>query len=80
MEAARPHAGTDGCLVLQREENEPADARLAERDLRNSYAHKLFIKKKKNTQIKIVKSTKYDNVLFFAGNIRKIKLTPFLQF
>lgn len=46
VEGARPHADTDGCLVLQREVNEPAGARLAEWDLYNSHTHILIIIKK----------------------------------
>lgn len=50
MEAARPHAGTGECLVLQREANELVDARLAEQDLDNSHTHTLniIIKKTRN--------------------------------
>lgn len=52
-EAAHPRAGTDGCLALRREANEPADVRLAERGLYDSHTHTLSIsktKQKKTTQ------------------------------
>lgn len=70
-EAARPHAGTDGYLVLQREGNEPADARLAEWDLYNNHSHILITDDTKHQKLIYIKMLKGQNMktLFFPGNI-----------